>query len=168
MGSFNLGSSSGLQELVRETENQDAYTAREILERAITFEFYILPLNFRAKWTSSSLGLIRRKQFYVSLDIILISRILAENIGLPVTLYCPVKLGYISIGGITVNNVPMKDERQQKAKQQCDNQLKKNEKYRLKPHLMPANLNGTLTLAWRLLFKETQYTFFFYAAGPAD
>jgi len=50
---------------------------------------------------------------------------LAESNGFPVTLHCPETLGYVLVGGITVNNVPLKDKLQTKVKKQCEKQMVK-------------------------------------------
>lgn len=68
---------------------------------------------------------------------------LAESTGMPVTLHCPVTLGYIVVGGITVNNKPMDSKRQDNCVKACDRQMKKYEEARLDPSKTP-NGDGTM------------------------
>jgi len=56
---------------------------------------------------------------------------------MPMTLYCPYKLGYILVGGITVNNIPMKSDLQDKVLKQCERQMKKYELGRLDETIAP-------------------------------
>lgn len=45
------------------------------------------------------------------------------TVGVPVTVYCKMKFGYVQLGGITINSVALTKSQQDEAEQECDHQM---------------------------------------------
>ena len=60
-----------------------------------------------------------------------------EATGIPLTVHCPNKLGYISLSGITINGTPLTNDQQEKVNDECEKQMKEMEKLRGRPVTNP-------------------------------
>lgn len=45
------------------------------------------------------------------------------TVGVPVTVYCKMKFGYVQLGGITINSIALTKSQQDEAEQECEHQM---------------------------------------------